>query len=271
MIVTSQPIRILQITDLHLFGDRKTTLININPYQSLQQVITLIQKNITKKQPSLLVLTGDISQDYSQISYETAKSFFHDFPCPIAITMGNHEYPPLFITTFGDPAQIINKAFIINNWYILLLNSHWPGHVSGQLADTELDYLRQTLDSLDDHQHVIIFLHHHILPVGSYWIDNIRASNAAQFLEIIDQYHNIKAVICGHVHQETSFIRRGVNYLSTPSTVLQFAVNSQSFKLDSLMPGYRWIDLYEDGSFETGVVRVDYDKAMIPDLDSRGY
>ena len=37
------------------------------------------------------------------------------------------------------------------------------------------------------------------------------------------------------------------------------------------MPGYRWIDLHEDGSFETRVCRIPYNEDFIPDLSSKGY
>lgn len=229
-----------------------------------------VTDNIAKQTPSLLTLTGDISQDYSLASYKTAKKLFCNFPCPIAATMGNHDYPPTFTEFFGNPEQDINKLFTIDNWHILLLNSHWPEHVGGQLAQIELDFLRRVL-ATSLKQHIMIFLHHPVLPVGSHWLDNIMTSNAAQFLEIIDQYQNIKAVICGHIHQKTNISRRGVSYLSTPATSWQFAVGSYDFKLDTLMPGYRWIDLYKDGTFQTEVVRIDYDATLVPDLKSKGY
>lgn len=266
----SQPTRILQLTDLHLFGDPKTKLIGFNPCKSLQQVMVSVADSIVKKPPNLLALTGDISQDYSLTSYETAKKIFHNFPCQIAATMGNHDYPPTFTDFFGDPTQDSNKLFTLDNWRILFLNSHWPEHVGGQLAQIELDFLCRALATSRE-QHVMIFLHHPVLPVGSHWLDKIMTTNAAQFLEIIDQYHNIKAVICGHIHQQTHIMRLGVSYLSTPSTSWQFAVQSYDFKLDTLMPGYRWIDLYENGTFQTEVVRIDNDDTLVPDLNSKGY
>ncbi|EKE01784.1 MAG: hypothetical protein ACD_21C00052G0002 [uncultured bacterium] len=265
-----QPTRILQLTDLHLFSDPKTKLIGFNSYQSLQKVMELVANGIVEKKPNLVALTGDVSQDYSLESYETAAKIFNTFSCPIAAIMGNHDYPQVFAKIFGDPTKESNKIFNLNNWSIIFLDSHWPEHVGGQLAQTELDFLRKTLAVLLK-QHVMIFVHHQVLPVGSAWLDNIMLSNAQQFLEIIDQYQNIKAVVCGHVHQATTTTRLGVSYLSTPSTSWQFAVNSPGFKLDTLMPGYRWIDLYEDGTFKTEVVRIDYSDTFIPDLNSKGY
>jgi 3',5'-cyclic-AMP phosphodiesterase len=266
----NQPTRILQLTDLHLFSEEQTKLIGFNPYQSLGKIMALVSKSIAKTPPSLVALTGDVSQDYSLKSYETAAKIFGNFPCSIAATMGNHDHYSTFTKIFGDPSQDSNKMFDLDNWRIIFLNSHWPDHVSGKLAQEELDFLHKAL-SASLKQHVMIFLHHPVLSVDSVWLDKVNVSDPAQFLEIIDQYQNVKAVICGHVHQETAAERRGVSYLSTPSTSWQFSVGSEDFKLDTLMPGYRWIDLYDDGSFKTEVVRIDRNDAFIPDLNSKGY
>ena len=266
----NQPTRILQLTDLHLFSDPETKLLGFSPYKSLQSIMVSVADSIAKRQPNLLALTGDISQDYSQGSYENAVKLFQHFPCPIVATMGNHDYPTTFTNFFGDPTQEVNKTFTFNNWQILFLNSYWPEHVGGQLAKNELDFLRNILATARK-QHVMIFLHHPVLAAGSTWLDKIMTNNAAQFFEIIDQYQNIKAVICGHIHQETNVSRLGVTYLSTPATSWQFAAKAHDFKLDTLMPGYRWIDLYEDGTFQTEAIRIDYDETLIPDLSSHGY
>jgi 3',5'-cyclic-AMP phosphodiesterase len=268
--VMKEPIRILQLTDLHLFSDKQTTLLGFNPYQSLLKVINKVSNAETKKYPDLLALTGDISQDYSLASYEIAAEIFSNLLYPITAIMGNHDYPSMFTKIFGDPLQNTNKSFSIGNWRIIFLNSHWSQHVGGQLATEEFTFLKQALDD-SINQHVIIFLHHQVLPIESTWIDRIMLSNATQLLEIIDQYKNIKAIFCGHVHQETLTTRLNVNYYSTPATCWQFENKSDNFKLATLMPGYRTIDLFADGSFETKVERIDYDATLIPDLKSTGY
>lgn len=265
-----KPIRILQLTDLHLFSDKQTTLLGFNPYQSLLKVINKISNTETEKCPDLLALTGDISQDYSLASYEIAAEIFSNLLYPISAIMGNHDYPSMFSKIFGDPIQNTNKSLSIGSWRIIFLNSHWPQHVGGKLSEEEFIFLKQALnESLN--QHVLIFLHHQVLPIESIWIDKIMLNNAAQLLEIIDQHKNIKAVICGHVHQETSTTRLGINYFSTPATCWQFETKSNNFKLATLMPGYRIIDLYEDGSLKTNVERIDYDATFIPNLNSTGY
>lgn len=266
----NQVTRILQLTDLHLFGNQQTKLVGINPFQTLQQVLIKVANDIKQNPPNLVILTGDISQDYSLGSYKIAAQAFQQFNLPVITTLGNHDYLPMFTTILGDPTQMAIKALDLTNWGILILNSHWPKHVDGQLSNSELTFLQKNL-SQSQNRPVIIFIHHHVLPIESNWLDKIKLSNDSQFLEIIDQYKNVKAVVCGHVHQDSTTSRNDVIYLSTPATSWQFTVKSQNFKLDTLMPGYRWINLYENGTIQTDVVRIDHNDMFIPNITSKGY
>ena len=80
----------------------------------------------------------------------------------------------------------------------------------------------------------------------------------------------MRAVIWGHVHQTFEQQRKGVRLLATPSTCVQFLPDSKEFAVDMVPPGYRWLELYPDGTLKTGVERLQ----MIPgeiDLGTRGY
>ena len=265
----NQPLKILHITDLHLFGDPQAKLVGINPLQTLKKVASKILSNYQQDKPDLIMLTGDISQDYSPESYKIANKIMRQFQFPIVATMGNHDDPTHFNNTFGNSTQFIKKPDL-TNWQIIVLNSFWQQHVGGKLAYQELKFLQDSLDKTDDHP-VIIFLHHHVVSIDSSWIDKINLNNNSQFLEIIDQYKNIKAVVSGHVHQDTQVTRKGVDFYSSPSTSWQFLVRSPGFKLDTSMPGYRWINLNGDGTLNTKVVRIEHDDGFVPDTKSTGY
>ena len=86
----------------------------------------------------------------------------------------------------------------------------------------------------------------------------------------MDRYNHVKAVVFGHVHQQFEVERNGVQLLSTPSTCIQFLPNQVDFGLDTVMPGYRWFDLFEDGSIKTSVERVS-EKDYGVDYESGGY
>jgi Icc protein len=88
--------------------------------------------------------------------------------------------------------------------------------------------------------------------------------------DIIEQYPGVKGVLWGHVHQEVDYLRNGLRMLATPSTCIQFAGNSDDFKVDDLPPGLRHLQLQPDGSINTQVHRVT-DRSFTVDLASSGY
>jgi Icc protein len=98
-------------------------------------------------------------------------------------------------------------------------------------------------------------LHHHAQPVGGI-MDTMMLENAAQFLTTIAPFNQVKAVLCGHVHQEFSTIKNNIHYLATPSTCFQVMPKQMKFLRDSLTAGYRWLQLQDDGTIQTNIVRI---------------
>ena len=72
------------------------------------------------------------------------------------------------------------------------------------------------------------------------------------------------------MHQEFNGEKDGLPIIATPSTCIQFSPNSDDFKVDTAMPGYRWFNLHNDGQFETDVVRLPHKDYGI-DYESGGY
>jgi Icc protein len=77
-------------------------------------------------------------------------------------------------------------------------------------------------------------------------------------------------VISGHVHQASDMTVRGVRYLTTPSTCIQFKPEQETFKVHDIAPGYRSLTLHPGGHLETAVVRVE-GRVFPVDLNSGGY
>ena len=90
------------------------------------------------------------------------------------------------------------------------------------------------------------------------WLDTQVVRNAVDFWQVIDQFSHIKAIVWGHVHQESDRMRNSVRLLSVPSTCVQFKPLSSDFWLMKMFrQSYRWFDLYDNGDIETQVSRVE--------------
>ncbi|PIE41747.1 MAG: 3',5'-cyclic-AMP phosphodiesterase [Gammaproteobacteria bacterium] len=265
---TKNPVRVVQLSDTHLFESIEGKLLGLNTENSLTQVLELIRQ----EQPGtdLVLATGDLSQDGSEASYRR----FHDhmnntFIAPVYWLPGNHDI--LSTMNLHKAAESMAPCVIaVNNWQIIMLDSTIEGEVPGYMDNSQLQFLEQSLQASQG-SHVMVCLHHQPVPVGCKWLDHQLVGNAEQFLKVIDRYDNVRALVWGHVHQDFVGERNGVKLMSVPSTCVQFRPGSEQFGVDDINPGYRWFDLYSDGRIETSVSRVAEEISFEVDYASKGY
>lgn len=245
-------IRLVQISDSHLFADPARALLGIHTEDSLRWVVEQVQHD--QLNPQIILATGDIAQDASLAAYNRFKQHLHPLNAPIYWLPGNHDQLEVMAQVVEHPQHLSPCVIEQGVWRIILLDSAVPGEVWGHLAQAQLDFLQRTLANTQTH-HVMICLHHHPLAMGSEWIDEIGLKNSTDFFSIIDAHACVKAIVWGHVHQAFEAERKGVQYFSTPSTCIQFKPHSKHFELEGY-PGYRWFDLFEDGGIHSEVVRI---------------
>ncbi|NJL20820.1 MAG: 3',5'-cyclic-AMP phosphodiesterase [Leptolyngbyaceae cyanobacterium SM1_3_5] len=265
--MNTSPLVVAQLSDTHLFADRNQTLLGLSTARSLESVLQQIKQ--LQRQPDLLLLTGDLSQDETSASYERLRSLIAPLGLPTYWLAGNHDQlalvqpiPDLAIAPFSA-----DKQFVQGGWNFLLLNSAALNCVHGELSDATLIWLETQLEA--NSQPTLIALHHPPLPIASDWMDNISLKNADTLLAVIDRHPQVKVVLFGHIHQEFDQQRQNVRYLGTPSTCVQFKPQSREFTVDELKPGFRLLSLYSDGSIATQIQRI-HDCPPL-DLAATGY
>jgi Icc protein len=242
---------VIQITDTHLFADVDERMRGIDTFASLQWVLDAIGAN---ESPDLLLATGDLAQDESEGAYRHFASALESVSAPTLVLAGNHDNPDAMSKAFANTAIRLDKRFDTGDWRIVQLHSPVAHETWGELDETELQRLDEAL-TVD--KWGLACLHHPPVPVGSGWLDAIGLTNSAQFFKVIDRHDNVRAVLAGHVHQDTETRRGAVEYFTTPSTAVQFRPGIMQPAYDSAGPGYRRLRLFPDGRVETQVVRVD--------------
>lgn len=256
-------LKLVQITDTHLYGHPDGKLLGLNTRESFQFVLDLVKQN--HPTPDALIVSGDISQDLSLESYQYLHQHIQDFECPKFLFEGNHDHPD-YIKEIAQGNEYTEQVIRSEHWQLILLNSQAPSKVHGILAAEQLQLLERSLQERPD-LHTLVSFHHHPIPMGSAWLDKIGLHNNQALLDIITQYSNVRCVLWGHVHQESDQEINGVRYLSSPSTCIQFKPDSVDFAIDDIAPGYRWLNLAPDGRVDTGVERV---QAVTFDVDVNG-
>lgn len=247
------PLRLIQITDTHLNGPADGHLLGMKTLHSLQCVLDLVR--LERPQFDAFLVTGDLSQDGSLAAYEHLKNELKPFQCPAFWLEGNHDHPEnMAQAAAGHEFQ--DKVIRTPHWQIIMLNSQVPGKVYGYLEADQLELLDQALAEQPD-LHTLVCFHHHPVDMNCKWIDTIGVKNADELWPVIDKYNNVRAVLWGHVHQDSDQMRGDVRLMSTPSTCIQFEPETVDFSIDKVAPGYRWLELLPDGSINTAVSRVE--------------
>ena len=263
-------VRILQITDTHLFAGETDTLLGINTLSSYHAVLDAIVKQ--QLPADLIVATGDLVQDQSTRAYQRFTDGIARLPAPCVWLPGNHDYQPSMAQELAAAGISPSKQVLLGDqWQILLLDSQVQSVPHGELSDDQLIWLDNCLAQQPD-RHTVVMLHHHPLASGCTWLDQHSLRNSHMLAEVLTRYQNIEGILCGHIHQDLDVMWNGIRILATPSTCVQFKPHCTNFTLDTAAPGWRYLELTtgDTPSLTTQLFRLDTDE-FSPDLGSDGY
>lgn len=262
----TSPILIAQITDTHLLAPDDGKLLGLPTDQSLAAVIEEIKT--LNPQPDRILLTGDLSQDETLGSYERLHQHLRNLNLPAYWIPGNHDIPHLMEKVLKTPPAYGDKSFKLGGWHFILINSAVPGRVYGHLSQETLHWLDSELEQ-GGNTPTLVSLHHPPFSIESKWIDKSRLQNPQELFTVLDRYQQVRLVLFGHIHQDFQHDRRGVRYMASPSSSVQFKPKCQQFTLDEIQPGFRLLWLYQDGTYKTQVKRVEFSYNL--DLTAKGY
>lgn len=249
----ASPLRIVQISDIHLLSGPDKLLLGINTQDSFQAVLE--QLMTSNWPPQLIVLTGDLAQEPGVSSYSRLRSLLQPLEVPCVCLPGNHDQPGLMLNELRDRNVYCKTRVSIDDWQLICLDSSVPYSEGGHFSDETFVMLEDYLLA-NQSSHTLIFMHHHPLPIGSRWLDTMVLDNRDRFFEILQKYPNVRGIACGHIHQHVDTRFNGLRILGTPSSCFQFKPDSENFVLDDTAPGYRQFELYSNGRIETRVERI---------------
>ncbi|MGI9211168.1 MAG: 3',5'-cyclic-AMP phosphodiesterase [Methylococcaceae bacterium] len=260
-------VRILQITDLHILAQPGQTLLGVDTEASFREILS---KAVTEQDDiRLVLLTGDLAQDPEPSTYTRLLGWLQETDWDYAFIPGNHDDLTLMISCLSGDKTGYRPHILLDNWQIICLDSSVEGSPSGFLVEDQIRYMEHCLVNHPE-CHTLIALHHHPIATGSTWLDTMVLGNKDEFLAVVHRHPSVKAVLTGHVHQLMDVRRDEVRFMATPSTCFQFKPLSEQFALDEAAPGYRWLELHEDGRFSTGVERLGHSPKGL-DRASSGY
>lgn len=243
-------IKVIQISDTHLFSDDNSTLYGIRTNITFNEVINkILHEDI--HDTDMIFLTGDMSQDETEQSYEKIANSLEIIEMPIYWIPGNHDNLHKIESVFKKTRNLIRRRFLsFLNWNFIFLNTKLDDSDKGYLAQSEMDILQDSILKYNDKKLVIV-MHHHPVEVNTPLIDNYILQNRDDLWRIIGT--KIELIICGHVHGDYTIIHNTTRIETAPATCLQWEKGTKDLMLEKKI-GYKIFYFTNDSYYSTSKI-----------------
>lgn len=241
-------LRIIQLSDCHLPGDRAASYRGRDPYAAVEALLG----PINAWAPDLLLATGDLSEDGSVAAYRWLAGQLEKLGKPVLAIPGNHDDADRMRRYFAHVAVRAPLVHDCQGWRLIMLDSAPAGHIAGQLSDRQLEQLEAALEGSNKPK--LVALHHQPVPTGSAWIDRYPLLESERFWDCLAADRQVRLVCWGHIHQAFEQRVNGVLALGAPSTVSNSLPGQPRFSWDGREGACRWLELTPDGAINTGLL-----------------
>ncbi|WIK59278.1 metallophosphoesterase [Actinotignum urinale] len=241
---TLQPphIRLLHISDTHLFGDGSLHRGVIDTTERLNTVLHHAQKG---EPCAAIIVSGDISDDGTVESYRLAEekigALARTWKAPVVWACGNHDARRGMRQAFafpGMPDDPILSIAEIPDLRIIAVDTSVPGKGYGYLGQQ----IQWAIEAQADNRANVFVLHHPPLPAPTLLHEALRLSDTD---ELADALENIRpengmpkpvAIIAGHYHRATQGTVGGVPVFVAPG-VANITVLDRGYEWESSVAG----------------------------------
>jgi len=243
--VTSNNFSIVQLSDAHVYEEENHEVYGVIPAAHLKAAVHCI--NSIRPLPSLCVYTGDAVSTETEQAYLLFKEQIQLLKMPVHYAMGNHDNRMLLRRQLLNELETSDGPYYYSfpqaGWRIVVLDTSVPGEVWGQIDKEQLIWLEKLLNN---DMPTFIFMHHHPVPVGVQWIDNLMLKKPDHLIKILQQAGCVHSVFFGHIHFECHIEAQELQFMSVPAISFQFSEIPHTKKIASNPPGFRLIQVTTD-------------------------
>lgn len=270
----SAPLRFAFLTDIHI----KEGAIPENGMANTLKAI-----NSLKEKPQFIINGGDCIMDSLAATKENTQAqwdLYHKIlkdnnKLPIKHCIGNHdiwgwflkkpelEADPLYGKNWAvETLKIPNRyySFQKDKWHFIILDSTQQNPLGGyvaQIDDEQFIWLKETLDSIPNDNHICIISHIPILSIcsGLYFEKNepngdrlikrnLMHTDFMQLKSLFLKHPNVKLCISGHIHLQDEVEYLGIKYYCNGAVCGNWWKGS----FQEFAPAYSVMELFDDGS-----------------------
>lgn len=191
----TDPLRILHLSDTHLFGDGRLHFGLVDTLAALDRVLARAGE---LEAVDLVVASGDLSDDGSTASYrllrERLEPWAADRGAVVAYAVGNHDRPDAFERVLGRR----ETASEVRGFRVVTVDTTVPYSGYGMVGAERLERLRATLAAPSPHGTVLV-LHHPPVPPTTGLFDTLRLIDPGPLLDVCAAA-DVRLILAGHYH-----------------------------------------------------------------------
>lgn len=229
--------KIIVLTDLHYTPIPPET----GPDPDARLAACLAHARAAVPEAGLIVLTGDLTDQGDEASYQRLKARLADAHAPVQLMIGNHDNRETFAEVFGAD-QLNDEGHVqhvrdLGDTRLICLDTlfappyDYPASHCGWMCETRMAWLDRQLSAAPGR--VIIFMHHPPHDTGFRAMDYLKLRNGKAFHDLIAQHGNVAHIICGHVHRTISGTHRGTPFSVFKSPMMQMPLDFHTLNFEA--------------------------------------
>lgn len=279
-----RPLRILHLSDTHLYGDESLHYDLVDTRMALERVLT----RAAELEPvDLVVVSGDLSEDGTEEAYRRLRSAVEGWArergAVVAYAMGNHDEPGAFERVLGPRETVLR----VRGWRVITLDSSVPGAGYGRIDAHQRRQLKDRLaerpgerrsgrdgvapDSAGGDLGTVLVVHHPPVPASGPLLRALQLQQPHDLLALAAA-SDVRVILSGHYHHPLVQQSAGIPVVVAPGIAnTADAIASVTRERATVGSGFAVIEVPATGDVRVLFVAAPspQDGAVIYDLDEQ--
>jgi 3',5'-cyclic-AMP phosphodiesterase len=189
------PLRILHLSDTHLYGDGRLHYGIVDTLAGLDRVLA---RAASLGEVDVVVASGDLSDDGTADSYRRLKGTLEPWAAErgaaIVYAMGNHDLRDGFEEVLGARETVT----AIRGFRVVTVDTSVPGAGYGQVSEDQLERLRDVL-TVPSENGTVVVLHHPPVPPTTVLFESLQLVDPGPLLDVCSA-GDVRLILAGHFH-----------------------------------------------------------------------
>jgi 3',5'-cyclic AMP phosphodiesterase CpdA len=207
----SSALRILHLSDTHLFGD---DTLHYGMVDTLAATRRVLEHAGRMRDVDIVVASGDLSDDGSPASYAILRDAIEPWAtergAEVLYAMGNHDNRDAFEAVLGSRQRTVE----LRGFRLISLDTSVPGAGYGSLDDESLGWLAAELAAPAAHGTIVV-AHHPPVPAGTALLAALELQNSNVLLQACAGA-GVRAILSGHYHHALASEGAGIPVIVAP-------------------------------------------------------